>query len=348
MIGRGPPVFELSLGGRSLSASALRHLVSAEITESTDELDSLSAQIVIPGAGGEVLELARPGAPFEVRLGYGDETVREIEGFIVDVAHTRSTSSPWSVSLRGVDELYRLKQSGTSRIWKGSHADIARAIARRYGLKPRVEEVDGETYELQEDADDATLLRQLAVANNYYVRIVNRTLYFRRRSTEDQTTVTLTWGRDIEDLNLTWSIEGIPTEVLVEVRDPTQDETIRGRATARDLRGISGGTSGIARVQQAFGRVRKVISNGKETTPSRAKARARAELQRAAERYAKGSVTCPGRPEAKSGGLLRLEGLGPLAGTYYIHQTRHALEGGGGYRTTIEFGSDSEPGGEAS
>lgn len=347
MTGRGPPVFELSLGGRSLSASALRHLVSAEITESTDELDSLSAQLVIPGGGGDVLELALPGTAFEVRLGYGQETVREIEGYLIDVAHTRSASSPWSVSLRGVDELYRLKQLGSARTWRGSHADIARAIARRYNLKVRVEDVDGDAFELQADADDATLLRQLAKENNYYVRILNRTLYFRRRSSLDQTTVTLTWGQDIEDLSLTWSIEGIPTEVTVIGRDPTQDEEVRGRATARDLSGISGGTSGIARVQQAFGKVRKVIDNAKETSPTRAKARARAELQRAAERYAKGSVTCPGRPEAKSGGLLRLEGVGPLSGTYHIHQTRHALEGGGGYKTTIEFGSDSEPGGEA-
>ena len=343
MTTRGPPLFDLTLGGRTLEGSTLRYLVSAEVTESMDELDSLSVQLALPTGGSEILEFAQPGAAFTVRLGYGDQVLREVAGYIIDVAHTRSTSSPWTVTLRGVDELYRLKQMGSPRTWHGSHADIARAIARKYNLKAHVEEVDGTGDEFQPNTDDGTLLRQLARENNYYVRVLNRTLLFRRRNEDDQRATSLSWGKDIDELNLTFSIEGIPTEVVVEARDPTQDEVVRARASRRDLRQIGGGTSGVDRVQRAFGSVQKVIDNAKERTPGRARARARAELQQAAERYAKGSVTCPGRPEAVSGGILRLDGLGQLSGSYHIKQTRHALEGGGGYRTTIDFGSDSEP-----
>ena len=88
----GAPIFELELDGMSLHGGSLRHLLSVELKESMDQLDSLAVRISVPERAVEGLRFTRPGAPFVVRLGYSKAAMREVHGDILDVSHARSAS----------------------------------------------------------------------------------------------------------------------------------------------------------------------------------------------------------------------------------------------------------------
>src|SRR5262245_19948384 len=118
----GAPTFDLELDGQTLGASQLRYVVTMELAESLDKLDAMTVQLAIPERDGDVLPLARHLAPFKVRLGYGGETIRQVEGEILEVGHSRSPKGPWLVTLRGLDRLHRLKKTTRSTVWTVSHS----------------------------------------------------------------------------------------------------------------------------------------------------------------------------------------------------------------------------------
>ena len=121
-------------------------------------------------------------------------------------------------------------------------------------------------------------------------------------------------------------------------------EWVKGQATSGDLANFSGGTTGAAMAESAFGEWVHEIDNAKVGSSSRAKAVAVAELQSKANTFVTGTVECPGVPDAVSGARLTIQEAGsPLSGDFVIHETIHSLTPDAGYRTTIHFLSDSLP-----
>jgi phage protein D len=144
-------------------------------------------------------------------------------------------------------------------------------------------------------------------------------------------------------------LEGVLKDADAEAAGRAQIATARyraveGEAKASDLQCISGGDTGAKLAEDEYGALVHEIDNSKMNSTSKAKAFAKAELQRRANTFLTGSVQCTGIPDAVSGAKLTIEGAGwPLSGDFVIKETTHTLEPGSGYRTTISFYSDSLP-----
>lgn len=347
------PYFELRLNGRSLQGSSLRHLLRVELKESQTDLDAVTIQLAVPENPREVLALAEPGSSFEVLLGYGRTPLRSVYGDIIEVSHSRATSAPWTMTLQGVDCLHRLKDRQAAQAWTGTHSDIVKQIAGECGFDEEVEAVSttgGVAVQLEEDY--ATFLSRLAKVNNYFVRIekakagdARPTLRFGRRSLSLlDTPLTLTWGKELEKVDVKYSLEGVVSQVVVKGRNYAQDKDFDGQASIGDLRRISGGETGAELAQRAFGATTYTVDNSPDAQTTDAKAKATAELQDRAEKFLTGSADCVGMPQARSGAKLVIQGASwPLSGEFLIEETTHSFDPGGGYRTSLTFYSDSLP-----
>lgn len=346
----GSPSFEIVLDGVTLSGSTLRHLLRAELRESLDALDALTLTLVVPQNPGEVTGLAKPGSSFVVRLGQGDER-REVHGSIVEVSHSRGVSAPWTLTFSGLDRLHELTRKRAKKVRQGSDASVVQQIASECGLRPEIEDVNATgDYTLQLNEDYASFLLRVARANDYIVRIEDHdTLRFSRRlSAYQAANVSLRWGEDIEQIELSACVRDVVSEVKVRGWNPLQGEWVSGSASAADLAKFSGGSTGPELARAAFGEWVLEVDNAKVSSSSKAKAMAKVELQRRANSFVSGTVECPGLPGAVSGARLSIANAGkPLSGDFVIGETMHALTPDAGYRTTIRFFSDSLPRGGA-
>ncbi len=342
----GAPVFELELDGRSLHGGSLRNLLSMELKESMDQLDALTVRINVPERVVEGLKFTRPGAGFKVRLGHSGAAMREVVGDILDVSHSRSASG-WEITLAGVDRLHRLKKKQLTEVWEGNHRQVITAIAGACGLTPMVEEVSATgSVRMQLNEDAATVLSRIAKENNYFVRIEQGNILRCGRHGLPYLSegVTLRWGQDILDVQLSYSLNDVVTEVTSRGQDYTQDSWVEGRGTAADVRRISGGLTAPDMVLMAFGPVTRFLDNAGQSQVSQAQERAQSEMRESAEKFLNGTVKCVGTPEATSGANLTIVDAGwPLSGIFIIKETTHSFDPGSGYTTSITYGSDSLP-----
>lgn len=347
------PFLEFWLNGRALGLLAMRHLLSVEVRESQTDLDTVTASFAIPEGPLKFLDMAYPGSTFEVRMGYNGIPLRTVFGDIVEINHQRSSSAPWVMNLTGLDCLHRLKDKQGAAAQEGTHSEIVRAIAAECGFIPEVEEVGttgGTSIRLEEDY--ATYLARLARTNNYFVRIEKArptdpkpTLRFGRRSMPAlNLPIVAVWGLNVESVDLRLSLEKIVSQVEVRGRDYTQDMRLDGRATPAVLRRISGGETGAEMVTRAFGERSFTVDNSPDPQMTDAQTHAESEMRDRAERFLTGSVGCVGMPEARSGSKVHIVGAGwPLSGEFMIEETTHSFDPGSGYKTTIQFYSDSLP-----
>lgn len=342
----GAPIFELELDGMSLHGGSLRHLLSVELKESMDQLDSLTVRISVPERAVEGLRFTRPGAPFVVRLGYSRAAMREVHGDILDVSHARSASG-WEITLAGVDTLHRLKKKKLTRVWEGNHVQVINEIAGLCHLQPLLQGVSATgSVRMQLNEDVATVLSRIAKENNYFVRIEKGNIlrFGRRGLAYEPTPLHLRWGDDILDVSLSYSLNDVVTEVTTCGQDYVNDEWVESTSTPADLRKISGGLTAPELMKMAFGDVPLLLDNAPQSQTSQVQERSQGEMQERAEKFLTGSCKCIGLPDATSGASLTLTGAGwPLSSTYIVKETTHSFDPGSGYTTAITFGSDSLP-----
>lgn len=347
MAGSGSPTFEIALDGNALGPSTLKHLLKAELRESLHEIDAFTLTMVVPQDPSEVVDLAKPGSSFSVTLKDSDSE-RQIKGSIVEVAHSRSVSSPWVVTFIGLDKMHTLTRKRKSKSREGSDATIVKEIAGECGLSAEVEDVSATgDFTLQLNETYAQFLLRVADQNDYIVRVEedSKLRFSRRMSAYQSDSVTVTWGEQIEHVELRASVRDLITSVKVRGYNPVKGEWVSGSASSSDLAKFSGGTTGVELAESAFGAWTDERDNARASTTSKAKAMAKAALQNAANNYVSGTVECnTGVPAAVSGAKLTIEDAGdPMNGDFVIRETVHTLTPDEGYRTVIHFFSDSLP-----
>lgn len=343
----GAPHFTLKLGGEELTQDHLRNIISIEFVEAVDKLDALNVQFAVPTVDRDnVLRWAELGLEFELAIGYaGSGNLREGWGDITEISHAISPSAPQTITLTGLDALHRLKGKSQSKVWEVSHSDIVTSIAGEHDLTAVVDGVEGSpTHTLQDNQTDAVFLRHLAKEHNYNVRVINQDLRFSRATQAyEPDTITVNWNRDVENIQLRASINDLVSTVKVKGRNYAQNEDIAAEANAV-LENISGGELGIDIVSGVFGEREHLIDHARRNQTSSADERAARELEERAQKFLTGSITVLGKPEAMSGAKIEVDAITyPFMGPFLITQTTHTLEPGVGYRTKIDFCSNSWP-----
>lgn len=324
---------------------AMRFVTRLEYAESLDELDALVAEFSVHTSGDAetVVGLTKPGTPFTVEL-YEDKSAKTTcKGHIVEVEHSRRPRGGWDIRIVGLDGLNRLRTSSEAEILEATTKDAVTAIATRYKLKVDVGSINtSKGWDLVTGEDDIVLLNAYAKKHNFYVRLQEDTLVFKPRTGTGA--VTATWGEDVLEITLRANIDGVVSSVKYLGFDIATEKDVTGEGKKADLAGTSGGKTAIDYMEAAYGVTPLVKNQTGYANPNDAKAAAIAELQERAETFVTGTVAVTGNPLAIAGSKLTVKQAGwPFSGDFLVQQTRHVQDALHGYRTFIDFTSDSLP-----
>lgn len=317
--------------------------ISVILEEDLDATSTVTARFVVDPDNVGVIRGLDFGDTVTVKLGDGDAVKRTITTTLVELNDEIDAAGGWSVSIRACDDLAKLKNKSQSKLHEGGLSALLSAIAGDHGLSAQPKGLASTTQPiLQNNLSNAELLRRVAKAYRYTTTLDAKNLIF--GGALDSTTVAVGVEDRLTRLSVRRSLLGIPTEVKVLGWDwKTNQATVTGQAAASQLAKISGGRDAATLVSQTWGTVTWTVEAEKVLVEGDATALATGVLRDAAERFLTGSLECLGQPDAKPGRTLTINDFAFANGSYRINATVHSVDPDQGYRTVIDFYSDSMP-----
>lgn len=317
-----------------------------EYVESIDDLDAMTAEFSIAADElGSLWSKIQPSTVYTVQFSNaktGAPKGDPIKGTVVDVQFELVGNDRCLVTVIGLEDLVKLRGSAVEVSWEDAPDKIVKAIAQAGGLTADADASNVVKYRVDRGGmDDARFLKVLANKFHYRVGMVSGKLAFKRRSVVDATV-------DVKDDDLLGgarlgaSVDGLATEVTVWGRDPKQNGWFSEKVSSVP-RGISGTDMGTALAKKVFKSAAIEIRDAGCPTPGAAQERATAEFRQRAERYVQGTLDVTGNPDIRTGTDIKLvDSYWPFKGKYRVRQVRH-IEDATGYRTSVDFYSDSMP-----
>lgn len=321
-------------------------LERVEYAESIDDLDALTAEFSAPTADvSSTWGKVQPGTVYTVQFAdadTGSPSGAAIKGTVVDVQLERISLDRYRFTVTGLEDLCKLRGSAAEVQWEDAPDKIVKAIAQAGGLTANADASNVLKYRVDRgNMDDVVFLKNLANRFHYRIGIVDGKLAFKRRATVDDTIPIP--DIDVQDARLRASVHGLVTEVTVWGRDPKQNGWFSEKITSVP-RGISGTDLGTALAKKVFKSAKLDVHDAGCATPGAAKERATAEYRQRAERFVEGTLQLAGNPKVRTGTDIDIKkGTWPFVGKYRVRQARHVEDRTYGYRTWVDFYSDSLP-----
>ncbi len=336
---------KLKLDGKD---DVMQYVERVEYIEALDALDALVVEVRVPShddAAG-VQKLIKLGGEWSVELQEDGKKVGDPgEGDILEVRHALRRRGGYQIHVSGLDVLHRLRGNQPAKVWEEtSHADLIKEIAKRNKLTADVKGVDTTKRVIFEpDVSDAVFLRNLCREHHFSAHILKGKITFEAYKPAGAA-VKVDWTDGVHELHLRACLDNMAGEAVVYGYDLDQEKAFEGKATSSILAKTSGGDTGVALSEKAFGKRKVLLHHAAYLAPTAAKARAEAELLSRADEFVRGTVVCEGAPAARAGRKLTIENAPwPWAGNFLIREVRHIQDRGRGYRTRIGFMSDSLP-----
>ncbi len=341
------PVFEIE--GQP-NVELARDILHLEVHETTAGLKTLTARFIAIGSTGssaEQRQLYLDGSVFDfgkkvsVVLGASPAAHTVFTGWISAIQADFKEGEEPEVVIFAEDKLMKLRMTRRMKTYENvSDADIASAIASEHGLTPAVD-ADGPTYDIvqQWNMSDLAFLRERARRIQAEIWIEDETLNFKSRNNRTATELTLVQGNHLIALSARADLAHQRTKVKLSGYDAAQGERIEEEAGEDAIQAeVSGGLTGPAALQRAFGdrvsyRVRDVPLTSSEATDW-----VKAEMLRRARGFVVVNGTTRGSADMVVGSKLTLERTGnPFDGPgYYVTSIRHTYDSQNGFRTHFE------------
>ena len=341
------PVFKVE---GEVRGELARDVASLEIEEATDGLKTMVLRLVAHGErpnateqqqlylDGDIVDF---GKAIEVSIGPGDNARIVFTGVISAIEASFHAGVEPHVTVCAEDKLMNLRMIRRMRTWEDmSDAGIAEAIASENGLGADVG-APGPTYKVvqQWNQSDLAFLRERARLIQAEVWIENDRLCFKSRGNRTATSMKLVQGRDLLSVQVRADLAHQRTKVNVSGYDAAVRDGIDEEAGVSAIQAeISGGRTGPAVLEQAFGeRVSyRVRENPLES--GEARAWAEAEMRRRSRAFVTVVGTTDGTPDMVVGSTLHLDRIGePFDGEgYYVVGVAHTYDLTDGYRTRFE------------
>ncbi len=336
------PTFAIAIDGSPLSSADAHAIRRVVVDEAVDRLDAFDLVLAPDGGPGGVDDQLPLGAVVFLSMGYGSASLDDplMEGEVTTLEPSFPEGGPARLRVRGHDRLHGLGRGVDTRVFEDrTDADVVRLVAAQLGLSAKVDDTDEpRSHTLQRACSHAEFLQGLAQRNGFHLRIRGSTLEFCRPRLDLPPSLSLTWGEDLIACDLSFSSLGQVDQVVVKGWDYRRKEVITGIATADQLLLTGSGTSGPGAASRAHrSSATLTLTDGRVTTQAAADRVAAGELQARASRFARGTGVARGNPSLRSGGTLKLNGLGPFDGAWFVTATRHVFDARTGYRTGFEI-----------
>lgn len=272
------------------------------------------------------------GDEVEILMGYHNSTKKVIVGEVTGLEPEFTRGEVPKLIIRGYDYSHRLLRGNKTRTFiQKKDSDIAREIARDYGMSAKVRDTQIKLdYVLQHNQTDWEFLRDRAVRIGYELVVKEKTLYFQPRQSKEEPRLTLYQNKDL--LSLCCRLTSLTQVGKIEVSgwDPNKKEAFVERAQSNDRNSGPQSSDRALRYQTTERLLRPVADRGQALKI------ARGQFDEMALSYISGEGTCVGRTDLQAGMTVNIEGVGKqFSGVYYITAVTHTFYPRRGYRTAF-------------
>lgn len=341
--------FKVEISGAEIPAEIDSLLTSAYIDRNSNQPDLFVLsfrdpdRLVLGKTGAQIGSKVKVTAFSTVAPG-GDKL---LSGEVTALEMQHDGSGTFTV-IRGYDESHRLFRGRTTATYQNmTSADIASKVASRAGLQPG--QIDATTpvhpYVSQNNLNDWTFLKGLAVDVGYEVLVEDGQLHFRQPSassaapaagdlTQTNDPLQLTMGAHILKLRSVVTSADQVGEIEVRGWDPTQKKAVVGTASA----GTKSATIGLDPPDLA-----NVFGNGTfygvgvpYNTQAEVDAAAKAIADQLGSGFAEVEAVARGNSKLRPGAAVSLSLIGrPFDGKYTLTSARHRYDADNGYTTAF-------------
>lgn len=338
------PVFEID---GTVKRELTRDLLRLDVSEDTEGLKTMVARVAgtpahpdTPGVPELYLDgsLIDFGKEIAISLGPTGSARTVFKGLVSGIEAAFVEGSEPEVVIFAEDGLMQLRTTRRFKTYETStDVQIAEEVGGEHGIAVQASG-SGPSYDVvqQWNQSDLAFLRERAARIQAEVWIQDDTLYFQTRSSRRGTEITLVQGNQLLDVQVRADLAHQRTKVKVSGYDAAERESIEEEAAGDAVSAeASGGLSGPAVLERAFGqrvsyRVRDVPLTSDEATQW-----ARAEMLRRSRGFVTATGTTNGTPDMVVGSTLTLQRVGgPFnGGGYYVVFVNHSWDREHGFRT---------------
>jgi len=328
--------YEITIGGTTLTQADADALQMASVEDHVDMV--AMATVRVGGAADHPSWSFKIGDEVEVKVDgeslFSGEVIAMEPGFQVEGNTT--------MTLRAMDKTHRLGRGKKTRFWNDKKdSDVAQEVGGESGLSVDVDDTsDVLPYILQRNESNIAFLKRLAARNNFQLRVDGKKLAFKKASFQGSG-ASVEMGKTLRSMRMSFNSTDQVQKVVVRGWDPATKQEIVGTATSGDVTAIGGGEVG-AQSSSIFGDSTAYITDVPVNSQAMANQIAKAEMERHARQFCRGSCSVRGDAKIKAGSMLDMSGL-PQGqnGSFYVVASRHIISVRTGYTTEVTFCSNT-------
>ncbi len=330
--------YKLTIGGTEMTQAAKDGVEQIVFEDHIDMVAMLTARL--GGGEGQPKWNFKIGDEVKLKLGSGSKDI--FTGEVISVEPGFEVGGVSSITVRALDKLHRLGRGRKTRHWeKMKDSDVASEVGKESGMPVTADDTsEKHEYILQRNESNIAFIKRLAARNNFVVRITDGKLEFKKASFNSQK-VQVKMGENLRSLRLSFNTTDLVQKVVVRGWDIKAKKEIVGQASVGDVTKIGGGEVG-AQLAGKFGDSTAYITDVPVSSQAQANSVAKAEMERLARQFCKGSCTIAGNDSALAGASVELSGL-PQGqnGSFFVIATRHVISKRSGYTTEMQVCSNS-------
>jgi len=328
----GASGFELTIGSATFEQEG-GEVLSLLVENHVDMVDMLTVRLSLGEHQGD--HSFSFGDAVSCKVGEVDTAQFDGEITAIEPGYTKDGSS--TVLIRALDKTHRLARGRVTRIFEEmTDSDVVSDVGGECGLSVSAEGTS-ETfaYILQRNESNLAFLKRLAARNNYQLRVNENELIFEKAQFSDSG-YSLEMG-NISSLRIHYNTADQVQEVVVRGWDITAKEEIVGTAASGDVDAIGSGDLGMD-LAGNFGDSTAYITDVPVTTQGAADELAKAEINRLARQFARGTATVQGTDESVAGGMVTISGMPEGSnGSFYVLACRQIITASTGWITEFSF-----------
>ncbi|MDJ0835185.1 MAG: hypothetical protein QNK37_01640 [Acidobacteriota bacterium] len=339
------PHFKIKLGGKLLDTKTAKDVLRVELSDYLEGAATFTLLVNIWDADRQEFKLIddkkfAEGVKIEIMLGYVEKTVSLIKGEITGLEPQFHDGESPTMEVVGYDLLSRFQRGRVSRTFTDKKdSDVAKLIAREFGLKPRVDDTGVvHKYLFQRNQSNIDFLRDRARRIGYELNIEDGQLRFRKKIADKKETLELEYGRLLRSFYPRLTTIGQITELSVQGWDPMTKKPIAFKAQKSHLSNTMGGKKhGVAVAVKAFKKREDRIVDIPVRSKQEATQIAKGMFNDVALDYINGEAVSVGDTRIRSGEVVKLTKMGKrFSGRYYITQSTHTVDRVDGYVTRFK------------
>lgn len=332
---RSATSYKVTLNGQTSTQPDSDGVESIVVEDHVDMVEMLTLRV--SGDEGAPKWTAKIGDTVEVKMGTGTRVL--FKGEVIALEPAWTVDGVTALTIKALDNAHRLGRGRKTRTFnQKKDSDIAQTVGAECQLSVQADPTnETHDYVIQRNESNLAFLKRLAARNNFQVTVDEGVLYFKKASLSTSP-VKITMGDNLRSLRMNFNSQDQVTKVVVRGWDIRKKEEIVGTASSGDIETIGGGQAGASLSQSHFGEQIAYITDVPIASQSMANDVAKAELNRLARQFARGSCIVDGNDALYAGAIVEFEGLNmPHNGKYYIVSTKHVISASSGYTTEITF-----------